>query len=224
MARDVILLAKHLQWKRFHLVGQSMGGLIAQRVATMICIDRQFPHMQLESLTLFNTFLHIWTLEGLGNLQCAPFIIKCAFCFTKRSLIHTVMKQMYSEKWLAKQEPNTLRKFAEICYDKMQGMFTHQQQSNLGTFKQICGIFTHRVKEDQVAQVAKHIPILLIGAGNDSMVYSGNTKRLHKMFLQHNQHVKFVWFEDAGHIVNVEERDAVNRLLFEQWFVKHEQQ
>lgn len=218
MANDILLLAKHLQWHKFHLVGQSMGGLIAQRAASMICLERRY-NLQLESLTLFNTFAHIWTWEGLGNLQCSPFIIKCALSCSKQQLVHTVMDQMYSAAWLAKQEPNTLRQFRHVCYDKMRDMFTKQQQSNIGTFKQICGIFSYKANESELATLRKHVRILLIGAGNDSMVYSGNTKRLHKLYNQHGE-TPLVWFQDAGHIVNVEERDAVNRLLFEDWFLK----
>lgn len=51
LARDTQELLDHLRWNRVHIVGLSMGGMIAQELVLLL------PSQRIASLTLGNTLL-----------------------------------------------------------------------------------------------------------------------------------------------------------------------
>jgi pimeloyl-ACP methyl ester carboxylesterase len=92
MAKDAVGLIDHLQWNQCHVVGISMGGMIALELALMI------PE-KLLSLTLLAT--HAGGLAGRAPFVGVRHITQSILLRDEHSLIENALTMLYSSKTLA---------------------------------------------------------------------------------------------------------------------------
>ena len=95
MAKDAHALINHLQWKQCHVVGISMGGMIALELALLA------PEKIL-SLTLLAT--HAGGLTGQAPIIGVRLMARAIFMRDEKSLVENALSMLYSVKTLADQD------------------------------------------------------------------------------------------------------------------------
>ena len=92
MANDALALIDHLQWKQCHVVGVSMGGMIALELAVMA------PERIL-SLTLLVT--HAGGLSGRAPLPGVRHILQSLTTQDEKKLMDNALDMLYAKKTLS---------------------------------------------------------------------------------------------------------------------------
>ena len=100
MAKDALGLVDHLQWKKFHLVGISMGGMISLELA-VLAPDR------LLSLTLLAT--HAGGLSGRAPVPGVRHILHSLVTSDEKLLMENALAMLYSKKTLDDTEKRQVR-------------------------------------------------------------------------------------------------------------------
>ena len=95
MAKDALALLDHLQWPQCHVVGISMGGMIALELAVL-------TPKRILSLTLLAT--HAGGLPGRAPLIGVRLIIESIILRDKIQLLENVLVMLYGPKTLANSE------------------------------------------------------------------------------------------------------------------------
>lgn len=92
MAKDALALIDHLQWSKCHVVGISMGGMIALELA-LIAPER------ILSLTLLATYAG--GLSGRAPLEGVLHILHSIMIRDEDTLIENAMKVLYARKTIS---------------------------------------------------------------------------------------------------------------------------
>jgi len=105
MAKDAVALIDHLQWNQLHVVGISMGGMIALEFALLV------PEKIL-SLTLLAT--HAGGLSGRAPFAGVNHIIRSILLRDEHSLIENVLSMLYGEKTLTDPDKRKVRRKKDV--------------------------------------------------------------------------------------------------------------
>jgi pimeloyl-ACP methyl ester carboxylesterase len=95
MAKDALALINHLQWNQCHVVGISMGGMIALELALIA------PEKIL-SLTLLAT--HAGGLIGQAPFVGFRHMTRAILAGDEKSVIENALSMLYSEKTLSNSD------------------------------------------------------------------------------------------------------------------------
>jgi len=211
------VLLDFLSWtenRSLHLVGLSLGGMIAQELAYRI--PERFISLTLGvtkaggGFPLFN--LPPWL--GLKTLLRIQFFIK-----DPRKRIPHVVQICFNAAWLDAKAENDVRgrtnRQVQIALFETRAAVTRIQKPR-GSMWQMWAGFTHRVQPERLAQISKTIPKVLVLTGDeDHLVRPSNSAYLKK----HMPEAEYIVWANTGHIVNGQHVERFNALL-ERTFVE----
>jgi len=196
MAEDALRVLNDVGFDKVHLVGVSMGGMVAQELALL-------APSRFHSVTLIATHSGgptVW-LPALSSLKD---LILFSFGPKARRLEH--MEQLlYPESFRRSCEREALDGRMQACFSPVVPPETLKAQ--LGAVR---GHRTHR----RLKQL--HLPTLVVRADQDRMIAAKHVDRLMKVLPK----AKLVAFEDAGHGLIYQRAEALNRAMLEH-FAEH---
>lgn len=189
MAQDALRLLDHLGWDQAHVVGVSMGGMVAQELALQ-------HRDRCRSLTLIAT--HGGALgAGLPTLQGVRYLLAT----------------------LSNKGPARARALARLLYpphflaelgDQGQRAGTQSRLAVTPDLKtvlmQMLAAIQHRA-DDRLSQLS--LPVLLVRPGMDILIRPQQTDRMARRI----PYAKVLRFDDAGHGVLFQKRALLNAAL-----------
>ncbi len=193
MAEDCLALLDHMGWEKAHVVGHSMGGVIAQEVAY------RWPE-RLHSLTLASTLAC-----GRGVTQMPPKKLWLAI----KSLLGTrpmrrqaFIDMAFSRRWQGERSLEELH----TLLSPMFGRDLAEQPSILN--KQVFAVRRHDLS-NELQGIAT--PTLILHGEEDVVLPVKEAHRLKEALPTASLHL----FEGQGHGIMVERAEEFNRLLLE---------
>lgn len=210
MAQDVELLLNHLGWDKVHLVGNSLGGMIAQEVSLRIP-DR------LLSLTLIATHAGGWK-SYIPPWQVVWSALRHPFAKDQRQQMRALMGLVFSDKFLdapgkkenfsiINGEYTTILDYYLDLIDQFDQIFV-KENPLIQFAKQLTAVLTHHVHGDRLSTLRDKFPVLLIVGTGDKIIHPQHMYDIHTSIGGH-----LVKFEGAGHAVTEECLDDVNKAL-----------
>ncbi|KAI9441694.1 alpha/beta-hydrolase [Lactarius indigo] len=209
MAEDVIILLDFIGWtesRSLHIVGLSLGGMIAQELAYRI------PE-RIVSLGLVVT-----TAGGLPIFNIPPWfglqtILRLPFIKDPKRRSPLIVESCFGSSWLDAKSENDpegrTNREVQIMYHDERGAVTRVQKP-LGLVSQMWAALTHHVEAERLAQISKSIPKVLILTGDqDHAVRPSNSAYLSK----HMPEAEYVVWKEAGHAVQLQHTERFNALL-----------
>ncbi len=182
LAADAFALADVLGWERFHLVGMSLGGTIAQRMA--------LTHPErVRTLTLATT----WGGSGrYGKLRAGwwgPLVQRS----TREQRVDMMLTLTLSEGWL-EQNADWIRELM---------LKNPHPQDPAGFARQLWAGARHEARAELPSLT---MPVHVIGAARDVLVPVWKSEELHELI----PGSEYTVIEDSGHAVNVEQAETFN--------------
>ena len=192
MARDALGVMDSLGWERCHLVGVSMGGMVAQELA-LVSPER------LCSLSLIVTHAGGYTLQKLPTLKGMRKFLSVNRRGKERRL-EALKALLYPPEYLAEADRNELTKQMKLRLGR-----SLPKSTVLG---QLSAITRHDTRQ-RLGQVT--VPTLIIKAGKDILIRPRASDRLHKLIPGSS----LIEIADAGHGVIFQSAALVNQALAE---------
>ncbi|KAI9357232.1 Alpha/Beta hydrolase protein [Zopfochytrium polystomum] len=213
MAQDALDLLDHLGWSRVHVVGASMGGMIAQQLAILR------PH-SVSSLTLAATSSGMQLPPGRNIPWLAGELTKIALGIAE--IKDKVPFMLYSKNWLHAPAPESFGATSNLeQMQKFHGARVRDRppQSIAAAVAQLLGIIRHHIPRPQLRALRERlhaasgrVPPLVIHGTDDALV------RLRAAWtLAADLSARLIVFQGRGHALNHEDPDAFNRLLLRQF-------
>lgn len=204
MAADAISIMDHLGWKKAHVFGHSMGGMIASKLAAI------YPH-RVSSLALLN-------VTG-GGYQCFPKIDRQTLFIAMRFFRAKTPEQRaavdldthYSQDYL--DEYIGLKTRREILYQEyVKGISATGMQSKCGFDGQINACWTHKVSKAELEVIcAEGFLISVIHGRHDVIAQISHAQRLSEKLYPLARMIEL----PGGHLVSHERTKEVNEALLD---------
>ncbi|KAJ3192465.1 hypothetical protein HK101_006526 [Irineochytrium annulatum] len=207
MAMDVRDLLDYLKWEDFHVVGLSMGGMIAQELAHL-CQDR------VRSLTLESTYAYFNGLPAAGYAGLAfggPKGEKTIESFAS----HVVNNLLFPPKWLDEPAPShtghatnrdhilafTISRFTSVGLQNPEGRANQQS-----------ACMTHWMSAQRLKEIRDaRFPVLVMTGTEDNVLIQPSSSE----YLKDALHARYVVFEGAGHAIRLQYPERHNAILEE---------
>jgi pimeloyl-ACP methyl ester carboxylesterase len=191
MADDAVRILDDLSWDRAHVVGVSMGGMIAQELA-LRSADR------CRTLTLIATHggapvASLPTLKGMG------LFLKGLFG-GPRARMQSLPRLLYPQEFLETIGTDGLRAHLNLRLGKPAPLRT--------VLGQLFAVWRHST-EARVSRI--ELPTLLVRPGKDILIRPTQTDRLAARI----PHSRVLRFDDAGHGVTFQKASELNAALRE---------
>ncbi|NBB92600.1 MAG: alpha/beta fold hydrolase [Gammaproteobacteria bacterium] len=188
LAEDAIALIEQLDRGRVHLLGFSMGGMVAQRVAL------KRPEL-LHSLVLMNT-----SAEPEPKRKRPRFaLLNLAARFLGlESVAPRILPLLFSDRFIEDPACREER-------DRWLAMVTANDR--IGVSRAVRGVVSRKSILDRIHRIA--LPTLIIAADQDRATPPDRARRMQERI----GGSKLVMIEGSGHMTTAERPDEVNRLL-----------
>jgi len=197
MADDAVRILDDLSWDRAHIVGVSMGGMIAQELA-LRSQDR------CRSLTLIAT-------HGGGSVGSLPtsrgmrLFLQGLFGGPKHRM-RSLPRLLYPDEFLHSIGPKAIRSHLDVRLGHPPALRT--------VLGQLYAVWRHST-ESRLSRIA--VPTLLVRPGKDILIRPSQTDRLAPRIA--NSHV--LRFDDAGHGVTFQKAAELNAALRDHFASSH---
>ncbi|CAF1585207.1 unnamed protein product [Adineta ricciae] len=196
MAKDALGLIDHLQWKQCHVVGISMGGMIALELAVLA------PE-RIRSLTLLAT--HAGGLSGQAPLIGVYHIMQSIFLKDEHTIVENVLQMLYARNTLSNSE---IRK---SFYDYHLERFRKRiRPSVVGLIGHLAAVCRHYVSYAELLKI-RYSPfkcLIMVGT-EDRLVREANS-----YILQRVLGCRLIKLDNAGHGLQNEFANEINKELF----------
>ncbi|KAI0093979.1 alpha/beta-hydrolase [Irpex rosettiformis] len=209
MAEDAIALLNYVGWtehRDLHVVGVSLGGMIAQELASRI------PE-RIISLTLGVTTAGGWPWSNLPPWKGLSTLARLTFISDPEVKIPMILEMAFPVEWLdSKAEDDTQgrtnREIITVVYRRR--IQLTRPQKFVGHVSQMVAGLTHYVSPDRLRQISKNIPKILILTGDDDhLVRPSGSVHLK----EHMPEAEFVQWEKTGHAIHMQHVKRFNGLL-----------
>jgi pimeloyl-ACP methyl ester carboxylesterase len=210
LALDVLELLNHLGWDRFHLVGLSMGGMIALELSFLV-LER------LQSLSLLVT--HSGGVTGIVPLMTVGYVMRNWRPYRDHDeWTEFLIPLLYSKKWLAKKyvDDSGLVSPSLTNHDVARAELIQIRQdegveSVAGVLGQIGACLRHYISFARLQILRESgVPTMIMTGDKDKLVRFQNSFILRDAL----QPRKFVLLNGAGHMIHEECAQKVNESLF----------
>lgn len=213
MANDVIVLLDFLGWtadRELHVIGISMGGMIAQELASRI-------PKRISSLSLVVTKAGGRSWRNIPKWKTVFSLVRLLSLSDAEVKIPVVLNMLFPPKWLAEKAEDDPqgRTNAEVQASLHRSRFEiTRPQPLIGALSQMAAAFTHHVSPDRLRKISASIPKVLILTGDtDDMVDPSES-----LFLKQNMpEAEYQYWEGGGHAICAQRDKRVNT-LFERVF------
>lgn len=192
MANDALSVMDSLGWDRCHLVGVSMGGMIAQEVALKAA-------SRLQSLSLIVTHAGGYSIQKLPTLRGVRAFLKANRPGPERRS-EAMKALLYPKEYLEKADQEALKRQMMM---RLSG--TLPKSTVLG---QLGAIARHDTRR---RLGTLELPTLIVKAGKDVLIRPVASDRLRTLI----PHARLVEIPDAGHGVIFQSAAQVNQALRE---------
>ena len=224
MANDTFVLMNHLQWSQAHIVGASMGGMIALELASM------YPdHIASLSLLVTHASIYSYLQSMYHQWRSMVKLFACRFLQPEQKAA-TMLDLLYPRDYLdvmvpvEEQETEGRHWTNQTRREKLYLMHLNNMKKShpmgrnvVGAKNQMLAVLTHHVSSDRLHVIRdKGFPIMIIGSRQDALIHVGNTDRLYTHLA--SNHTTKVIFPDAGHAVSYQERHTIATLLISTCF------
>ncbi|EQC36104.1 hypothetical protein SDRG_06221 [Saprolegnia diclina VS20] len=206
MADDALLLMKYVGWSKAHIVGISMGGMIAQEVAS-----RGPDHVQ--SLALLVTTPGGVHMALPHTPQLGGFWELAKLLVGADDPLHTMLYTMYSDAFLETTvDGNANTTYRDLLSAFHKERLEHTRITSSGKKGQYAACLKHSMSPRRLRAIREAgFPILVVGAGQDRLLHFHNTEILYD-HLQGELTTKLI-YQQSGHGVLVQERVALAMAL-----------
>ncbi|KAI3508114.1 hypothetical protein L1887_23116 [Cichorium endivia] len=204
MAKDAIAVMDHLGWKKAHVFGHSMGGMIASKLAAI------FPD-RIQSLALLN-------VTG-GGYECLPKIDRQTLSIAIRFLraktpaqraavdLDTHYTQEYLEEYVGREKRRAI-----LYQEYVKAISASGMQTNHGFDGQINACWTHKISRTELEMIRKEGFLISVIHGRfDVIAQVSHARRLAQKLYPLARMVEL----HGGHLVSHERTKEVNEALLE---------
>jgi len=192
MSAHAVGLMNHLGWDDAHIVGVSMGGMIAQELALGF-------RERVRSLSLLVT--HSGGLRNLFPSRESVSLFVRGFLGPKQRRSEALERLIYPDEYLATADRSRIKRAL------------NREVTTSGTtrdrLEQLTAIMRHRTASRLPA--LEGLPTLVVKASKDVLVRPRECHRLHTLI----PGSRLVEFEDAGHAIMHQCADRLNQTLLE---------
>jgi pimeloyl-ACP methyl ester carboxylesterase len=202
MANDALALLDHLGWDKVHIIGLSMGGMIALELATM-------APQRLRSLSLIVT-----TRGGFETSGATNFILQTVFTRDQEAILQMTLDFFYPKEFLAKPLEGSTETVGDVLRRLHKDKMTNMKPQTVGGYVgQTLAIRTHFVSDERLAALGKAgVPIMVMGCAGDKLIPGVESVKIRDAIGA--EHVRLVYYDKAAHCVVRQAPGEVAQELF----------
>jgi len=209
MAADVIALLDYVGWteeRDLHIIGISMGGMIAQELA--IRIPERIISMSLAVTTSGGFF---W--NNFPPVKGATSLAKLLTIKEPENKVPVILDMVFPTEWLEEKvdgdlQGRTNRQVQEVLY--LYRIKATRPQGLVGSLSQMCAAMTHHVSPAQLRELSASIPKVLIMTGDQDNLVAPHKSRFIKA---HMPEAALIVMSVTGHAIQIQRAERFNALL-----------
>jgi len=202
MAGDVIALANHIGWEKFHVVGTCLGGMIGQNVALT------FPE-RVQSLMLFATRIEGGFFNTIPSFYGLISGLKFFWTSDPDRAMNAACELLFPDVYLERKVAEGEGTHKDQIIDLMKRSSVNAPLFHKKGIEGQSEIYNnHMLTTADMKLLKSRLPILAITGDLDIMITSDNSYRMPSLI-----GAKLVVIGGAGHGVHYQNADEVNRQM-----------